>query len=75
MTDKEKLVALLTEFGVGFKEIDIDDQDCVIAGATQVTKTAVVCEEGKPKIKGYFDFHTSFEFDRQGGFICMGAWE
>lgn len=59
MTDKEKLEKLLTEFKVGFTEE---------AGA-------IVCEEGNENIGGYNGFMTTFEFDQEGTFIQMGAWE
>lgn len=59
MTDKEKLIALLTEFGVGM----------------EVADTYVECESGSTKVGGYMCFYTLFEFDEQGAFITMGAWE
>jgi len=59
MTDREKLVALLTAFGVGFEE----------------KKNAIVCREGCAKIDGYSQFVTLFEFDDAGAFVKMGAWE
>lgn len=59
MNDKEKLKALLTEFGVGFTEDD----------------ASITCEEGDAKVGGYIGFGTTFEFDTEGKFIRMGAWE
>ena len=58
-TDKEKLTALLTEFGVGFK----------------LTGDEVTCEKGDAKIAGYTGFSTTFSFDPGGRFKEMGAWE
>jgi hypothetical protein len=60
MTDKEKLVKLLREFGVGF------DDSC---------KTEIVCEQGEEKVEGYCGFHTAFKFHEDGSFEHMGAWE
>lgn len=58
-TDKEKLIELLTEFGVGF---ELEEND-------------ILCREGRNKIDGYMMFVTSFDFDENGKFIKMGAWE
>ena len=65
MTDKEKLEKLLTEFGVEYREksgemVDID---------------IIQCKEGCKKVGGYIDFYTSFEFNIDGSFKEMGAWE
>jgi len=62
MTDKEKLMTLLTEFGVEFQEDNDDRND-------------IVCEEGYAKVWGYWDFYTRFEFNKEGKFIQMGTWE
>ena len=59
MTDKEKLVTLLTEFGVGFREVGGD----------------IMCCQGDAGIDGYSSFFTNFEFDDAGKFTQMGAWE
>lgn len=59
MTDKQKLVALFTEFGIGFKE----------------EGTQIVLNEGDAHITGYSYFYTAFEFDEDGRFIEVGAWE
>ena len=61
MTDKEKLCNLLTEFGVGWREI----------------KEGVKCGgyHKYEKITGYYGFYTLFEFDDDGKFLQMGAWE
>lgn len=58
-TDKEKLKKLLKDFGVGFKE---DSSD-------------IYCEAGDAKINGYAGFSTWFEFDKEGRFVEMGAYE
>lgn len=59
-TDKEKLIELLTEFGVGF-ELEENNR--------------VVCTQGKDKVDGYHLFYTTFDFDKDGKFTEMGAWE
>lgn len=59
MTDREKLIALLTEFGVGFTE----------------GEGSIFCESGSSKVEGYIGFYTSFQFDSTGNFIGMGAYE
>jgi len=65
MTDKEKLVALFTEFGVGFTEFNAAGED----------KYVMICEEGKAKIGGYTGFFTEFYFDYEGKFLQMAAGE
>ena len=59
MTDKEKLVQLFTEFGIEFED----------------NENIVLCEYGEDKIDGYPGFYTKFEFDNDGNFELMGAWE
>ena len=59
MTDKEKLTALLKELGIGFKD----------------EGKSLKCETGMDKVSGYTFFWTEFQFDDDGKFIHMGAWE
>ena len=59
MTDKDKLKALLEELGIGF------DND----------QGGVICEQGMEKVVGYSSFYVLFEFDKEGKFVQMGAWE
>lgn len=71
MTDKDKLVSLLTEWGVPFYE------------ETEYGETAVILEAdsqyqdvpGRSKIRGYGAFVTHFTFDETGGFLHVGIWE
>ena len=61
VTDKEKLEKLLTEFGVEYQNRnDIN---------------VIKCEQGYKKVGGYIDFYTSFEFNIDGSFKEIGAWE
>lgn len=66
-TDKDKLKALLTEFGVTFKE---DLNNCA-----RDEFNIIVEKDDNPKIVGYNGFFTDFTFDAEGKFIEMGAWE
>ena len=61
MTDKEKLVALLTEFGVEWRA---KGQHIKCGGYNHYKK-----------IIGFNGFYTEFEFDIDGKFLQMGAWE
>jgi hypothetical protein len=59
MTDRQKLAALLDSFGVEY----INE------------KNYIVFEEGKAGVTGYTGFYTKFEFDTDGRFITVGAYE
>lgn len=61
MTDKEKLTALLTEFGVEWREKE-DGIKC--GGYKQYAK-----------VTGYSGFYTLFQFDDNDNFVQMGVWE
>lgn len=61
MTDKEKLEKLLTEFGVGWR----NKPDGIKCGGSNTYD----------KIDDYSGFYTLFEFDAEGNFTSMGAWE
>jgi len=67
MSDLEDLKALLTRFGVGFTESKHREKKKDIY--------QVICEQGADKVGGYMCFVTVFEFDAEGKFIEMGAWE
>ena len=67
MTDKEKLIALFNDWGVGY---ELEDGSEMFPGGPHV-----ICKESKAKISGYSMFCTVFEFDETGQFIKMGAWE
>ncbi len=60
MKDIDKLKSLLTEFGVGFTEESGD---------------IIKCYYGSNKVEGYNRFYTTFQFNNDGKFVEMGAWE
>jgi hypothetical protein len=64
MTDRDKLTALLTEWGVPFT----DGEDGVTVGGWEQHRDS-------GKIVGYSGFYTLFEFTPDGTFTTMGAWE
>jgi hypothetical protein len=65
MSDKEKVVALFTELGIGFTDSPTHDGQ----------GTVILCEEGDAKIEGYTCFFTEFFFSPEGEFLSMGAGE
>jgi len=64
MTDKEKWVALLEEMDVGFEDLPARDGGC-----------GLEIREGMKNVKGYCFFLTTLEFDKDGKFESIGAWE
>lgn len=64
MTDKEKLIKLFDEFGIGYDVVEDND-------GTQ----KVLLEKGNKKVIGYNGFFTEFYFDGEGKFIEVGIWE
>ena len=69
MTDREKLKALLDEWGVPYLEDQFSEQPSVTVGRS----LRGLPESGK--VTGYRRFFTDFEFDDVGSFVRMGAWE
>lgn len=59
MSDKEKLLNLLKDFGVEFREVD----------------GAIECHEGMEKVVGYSCFYVQFTFNDDGSFANLGAYE
>lgn len=62
MTDKEKLIALLTEFGVDFEQTRKVADDLSSPGKSI-------------KVEGHLGFYTLYEFNNDGSFKEMGAYE
>ena len=61
-SDKQKIMELLTSWDVPF----YNDVECEIT----------VCNDrGVPTLAGYDGFCTQYEFNEDGKFIRMGAWE
>ena len=58
-TDREKVTDLLAELGVEFIKRNND----------------IYCEESSAKVTGYCGFFVTFEFDSNGHFTQIGAWE
>jgi hypothetical protein len=59
-TDKEKVMALFTELGIGFQQ--------------EKTSNNLVCTQGEKRIGGYRGFETVFEFEADGKFVSMNNW-
>ncbi len=58
MTDKDKIIQLLTDLGVGFMLLDGD----------------IRCAEGSHKVEGHPDAIVHFEFNQKGTFLSIGAY-
>lgn len=74
MTHKDRLVELLKDFGVGFKDTSnpvwrSDDYDPKICGSS------ILCEKGMDLVGGYNGFCAEFVFDSSGKFIVVNLWE
>lgn len=59
MTDKEKLVVLLHDFGI----------------EPEVTKHEVSISANTPGVAGYIGFYCEFKFSEDGAFSEVGVWE
>ena len=59
MTDKQKVAALLRDLFIGFRE----------------ELEFIKVSEGSLNVTGYPGFYTLFEFDKDGKFETVGAWE
>ena len=70
MTDKEKLIALFTEFEIEFT-VDKAPSHCLKQDFTN----CIVCLAPSKKVDGYLHFMTTFDFDDKDKFIKMGIWE
>jgi hypothetical protein len=66
LTDKEKFITLMNEFGVGASTPDYEKEG----------QTIIMLEEGNAKINGYSSFFTHFCFNEATGeFIEVSIWE
>jgi hypothetical protein len=72
LTDKQKLEALFTEFGIGFKRIP---SFSIGPNANVPSETTIYCSANEARIDGYNGFETSFEFDADGKFVKMDIYE
>jgi hypothetical protein len=75
LTDKEELIALLTKWGVPFTE------ECGGYSGSwgEGIHSGIRVYAGKVRVRaknwGYHGFYTEFDFDEDGSFTAMGAWE
>lgn len=65
-TDKEKVIGLLTELGIGFTE-DVPYHDRRTSN--------IIIDSDSASAEGYAGFYTVFEFDDDGKFQVVGIWE
>jgi hypothetical protein len=69
MTDLDKFIALFQSVGIDIKPTKSDTGFSITLGdADEHPYTS-------DKVKGYTGFYTAIEFDPEGKFISMGAWE
>ena len=82
MSDLDKLTALLDSFGVEYKVNTrgiLDDR--YSTDTNDINHTIITTEQQSAMegvyfgVGGYQDFYTNFEFDKDGKFLSMGAWE
>jgi len=64
-TDKENWVNLLEEMGIEFSD-SVDDRDAHMILRLQ---------QGANLVGGYLWFFINIEFDENGKFVIIGAWE
>jgi hypothetical protein len=67
MTDKDKLIALLREFGIN-ASVESDFGRCH-------NSDNVLLEAGQGGVDGYNGFYAEFKFDDSGKFVEVGVWE
>jgi len=75
ISDKEKLMQLLTEFGIRFKE-EVEEGNSNI----HLIEIGTDFWNGKDYIHqktvdGYVGFYARFSFDKKGKFLILGLWE
>jgi hypothetical protein len=67
MIDLEEWTTFLTRYGVGIKQENGD-----VPGDPVMR---LCLKKGAPKVTGYNDFYIDVEFDENGRFVQIGAWE
>lgn len=70
MTDRERFLALLDEWGVGYNGENAKRN----LSREDLSHDVILCQ-GDPKIIGYTDFLAVFEFEPDGTFKQIGVWE
>ncbi len=64
-TDMARWKVFLAEFEIEFEEVQIEQPAGVL----------LRLREGMANVVGYFEFFTDVEFDGDGRFVKIGAWE
>lgn len=85
MTDRERLVALLSDFGIHFEERPAEEWWPGRAAdppyprpeepGRDTPHRVVIPSDGGPKNDGYFGFECAFEFDDDGQFREVSVYE
>jgi hypothetical protein len=85
MNDYERTKALLDSLGILYDEETVRSYsrfwDCNKTLLYEKVKSIIVSEHlygsnrNNSRVEGYRDFHTEFNFDSDGNFICMGIFE
>ena len=72
MNDLHRFLALLDDFGVEYKIALCPPIHYIPFSAGRYS---VRMNEGMRNVDGYASFYTRYEFDSDGSFQIMGAWE
>lgn len=73
MSDKERLISLFSEFGIGYtlgEDSDWESKDNAVLIHNDEWK-----DEPNAKVEGYYGFYAQFNFDSAGKFVNVGIWE
>ena len=66
-SDLDGFKGLLDSFGVGYSDEEFY--------RTDIIRTVICCTQGDNKVGGFMGFFTRFDFDEDGKFLGMGAFE